>query len=104
VAVVVRTAGRSAVDGVGRIAAAGALAAVVAGWLGWLFEREIDSGGVAAAVIQGLAAAAVATAIFAGIVGLLARAVVIESLSTLRGSGVPQSATLAPTTDRDEDA
>jgi putative peptidoglycan lipid II flippase len=104
VAVVVRTAGRPAVDGVGRIAAAGALAAVVAGWLGWLFEREIDSGGVAAAVIQGLAAAAVATAIFAGIVGLLARAVVIESLSTLRGSGVPQSATLAPTTDRDEDA
>ena len=104
VAVVVHTAGRSAVDGVGRIAAAGALAAVVAGWLGWLFEREIDSGGVAAAVIQGLAAAAVATAIFAGIVGLLARAVVIESLSTLRGSGVPQSATLAPTTDRDEDA
>ena len=104
VAVVVRTAGRSAVDGVGRIAAAGALAAVVAGWLGWLFEREIDSGGVAAAVIQGLAAATVATAIFAGIVGLLARAVVIESLSTLRGSGVPQSATLAPTTDRDEDA
>ena len=104
VAVVVRTAGRSAVDGIGRIAAAGALAAVVAGWLGWLFEREIDSGGVAAAVIQGLAAAAVATAIFAGIVGLLARAVVIESLSTLRGSGVPQSATLAPTTDRDEDA
>ena len=104
VAVVVRTAGRSAVDGVGRIAAAGAVAAVVAGWLGWLFERQIDSGGVFAAVVQGLASAAVAAAIFAGIVALLARGVVIGSLSTLRGSGVPQSATLAPTPDRDEDA
>jgi putative peptidoglycan lipid II flippase len=104
VAVVVRTAGRSAVDGVGRITAAGAVAAVIAGWLGWLFERQIDSGGVALAVIQGLAAAAVATVIFAGIVALLARGVVMRSLSTLRGSGAPQSAALAPTIDRDEDA
>jgi putative peptidoglycan lipid II flippase len=104
VAVVVRTAGPPAVDGVVRITAASAVAAVIAGWLGWWFEARIDSGGVALAVLQGLVAAAVATAIFGAIVAGLARGAVMKSWSTLRGSKVPPSATLAPSAERDEEA
>jgi putative peptidoglycan lipid II flippase len=102
VVVVLRTAGPQATAGVARVTAAGAVAAGLAGWLGWLFERQIDSGGVALAVAQGLAAAAVAIVIFAAIVAFLARAAVMRSLSTLRGSKARPSATLAGSIDRDE--
>jgi putative peptidoglycan lipid II flippase len=102
VVVVLRTAGSQAVSGVGKIAAAGAFAAVLAGWLGWLFERQIDSGGVALAVVQGFAAAAVAIVIFAAIVAFLVRAAVLQSLSTLRGSKARPSATLTGSIERDE--
>jgi putative peptidoglycan lipid II flippase len=104
-AVVVRTAGSSAVAGVARISVVGAVAAGLAGWLGWWFEAAIDSGGVGLAILQGLAAAGVATAIFVAIVAGLARAAVRESLSTLRGSNVrDQSAPLVRSAEQDEDA
>jgi putative peptidoglycan lipid II flippase len=103
VAVVLRTAGPQAVSGVVKVTAAGAVAALAAGWLGWLFERQIDSGGVALAVVQGFAAAAVAIVIFAAIVAFLVRAAVWQSLSTLRGSKArPSSATLTGSIEQDE--
>jgi putative peptidoglycan lipid II flippase len=102
IVVVLRTAGSQAVSGVVRVAAAGAVAAVLAGWLGWLFERQIDSGGVWLAVVQGLAAAAVATIIFAAIVAFLVRATVSQSLATLRGSRAGPTATLTGSIERDE--
>ena len=103
-AVVVRTTGRSAVSGVGQVVVVSAVAAVVAGWVGWWFEARIDSGGVALAVLQGLLAAAVATAIFAAIVAGLARGAVRQSLAALRGSRVPPSATAARRVEQDEEA
>ncbi|MGI8614950.1 MAG: murein biosynthesis integral membrane protein MurJ [Nocardioidaceae bacterium] len=84
-AVVVRTAGRAAVEGVVPVLAVCAVAGLAAAWLGRQLESHVDSGGPLAALLQGLLVAALSALVYAGIVLLLARAPVTASIRLLRG-------------------
>ncbi|MDN5852898.1 MAG: virulence factor MviN [Actinomycetia bacterium] len=84
IAAVARRGGSTALFGVTRPAVSALAAAAVAAPLGWWFESVIDGGSAWAAVIQGLAAAIVAVAIFAVLVAVSARGPLVHAVAALR--------------------
>lgn len=84
IAAVARRGGSTALSGVTRPAVSALAAAAVAAPLGWWFESVIDGGSAWAAVIQGLAAAIVAVAIFAVLVAVSARGPLVHAVAALR--------------------
>lgn len=81
---VARRGGSTTLTGVTRPALGAFVALAAAGPLGWWFESSIDGGGAWAAVLQGLASAFAAVAVFAVLIAAFARGPLVRAVAALR--------------------
>ncbi|UYM07561.1 murein biosynthesis integral membrane protein MurJ [Solicola gregarius] len=88
---VVRRAGAHALAGAPRVVAVSVTAGLAAAAVGWWFERLIDGGNAWAAVVQGLASALVAAAVFGALATAAIRAPIVSAVSALRGGATAET-------------